>query len=72
MSSPKLICIFDVSVAILTRKTREIIMKNGKNIVKNDLVKFEEIYPFTLTINERFQKLCGLCIIEVDNECRQG
>ena len=47
-------------------------LKNGRNIVKNDLVKFEAIYPFTLTINEYFQKLCGLGVIELNYEGRQG
>jgi len=42
-SSKKVICILEVSAAILTRYTRDMIRKNGKNMVKKDLTKFDEI-----------------------------
>ena len=48
------------------------IKKNGRNMVKKAFVKFNDIYPLTLTINDSFQELCCLCVIEVDYESGQG
>ena len=68
ISSPKLICIFEVSEDILTRYTSEMIRKKGRNMVKNALVKFDEMYPFTLTINDSLQELCCLGIVKIDDK----
>jgi hypothetical protein len=42
-SSRKVNCILEVKAAIFTKYTKEMIRKKGKNIVKNDLTKFDDI-----------------------------
>jgi len=54
-SSIKVNCILEVKAAIFTKYTKEMIRKKGKNIVKNDFTKFDDMYVFTLPINNHIQ-----------------
>jgi hypothetical protein len=43
MISKNVICIFAVSAEILTKYTKDIMRKKGKNMVKKDLTKLVDI-----------------------------